>query len=301
MTAPKPPPGQDPHNPANIEARYGFVGQMAKTIPELRGILQQASREQWTTDRFLMTVANTNWYKTNGAAVREWMTLEATDPQTARDRKGHLIGDIYARANRLGIRMSPQQAEQAFYFIQFSGGMSEENIDGYLGRTFFDAYSPQFDALGEAGEFFQGLDQMRHAYGMDDEAAYRWVRDNLNSIMRGETTIEAVKHKAINYARSRWSQYAERLEAGETMLDIAQPRIDVYRDLLEQDPASGIHDPLIMQSLEARGPDGKPVDEPTWAFAQRVRKDARWGKTNNAKQSMAEFVTKLGQDWGFVA
>lgn len=301
MTAPKPPPGQDPANPANIAARYGFVGAMAKQIPELNGLLSQATREQWTTDRFLMAVANTKWYKTNGSAVREWMTLEATDPQTAKDRKGHITGDLYARANRLGIQLSPAQAEQAFYFVQFSGGMSEDNIDSYLGRTFFNAYSKTFNAQGQAGEFFQTLDEMRHSYGMDDKAAYNWVRDGLNQVMRGETTVDALKHKAINYARSRWSQYAERLEGGETMIDIAKPKVDVYKQLLEQDPASGINDPLIMQSLEARGADGKPVDEPTWAFAQRVRKDQRWGKTVNAKDSMAEFVGKLGKDWGFTA
>lgn len=295
MTAPVAPPP----SPEDIKSRYGFVGQMAGAIPEINNILQQAMREQWTTDRFLMTVANTNWWKTNGQAVREWTVMEATDPQTARDRRGHITGDIQARAAKMGIRLTPQQADQAFFFIQFSGGMSEENINNYLSRSFFNAYDFDWRAgTGTAAETATALDQMRHAYGMPDGAEYNWVRDELNAIMQGGQTLEGAKLAAIHYAKSKYSQFGDRLEGGETMLDIARPYMDTYNKVLEQAPAS-LHDPLIEKALQARGQDGKPIEQPTWQFEETLRQDPRWAKTDNSKEWMANFVNKVGTDMGY--
>ncbi|MGH3671543.1 MAG: hypothetical protein ACRDSH_13050 [Pseudonocardiaceae bacterium] len=273
---------------------------MAKSNPELAGILAQASKEQWTTDRFLMTVANTNWWKTNGQAVREWTSLQATDPQTARDRQGHITGDIYARASAMGINLSPQQAEQAFYFIQFSGGMSDQNINDYLGRTFFNAYDFDWQkGTGKASEYAQQLDQMRHAYGMPDGQEFNWVRDELNAIMQGGQTIDGARLAAISYAKSKYSQFSERLEGGETMMDIARPYVDTYSKILETAPNAGLDDSLIQKALQARGADGKPAEQPTWKFEETLRQDPRWAKTDNAKEWMGNFVTKVGTDMGF--
>jgi hypothetical protein len=295
MTAPVAPPP----SPEDIKARYGFVGQMAQAVPEVNTILQQAMKEQWTTDRFLMAVANTNWWKTNGQAVREWTVMQATDPQTARDRQAHITGDIYARASAMGINLTPQQAEQAFYFIQFSGGMSDQNINDYLGRTYFNAYN--FDwtkGTGKASEYASQLDQMRHAYGMPDGQEYNWVRDELNAVMQGGQTIEGARLAAIAYAKSKYSQFSERLEGGETMMDIARPYMDTYQKVLEQAP-SGINDAMIDKALQARGADGKPVEQPTWQFEQTLRQDPRWSKTDNAKSWMSNFINKVGTDMGF--
>lgn len=293
-----PPPGQDPKNPANIRAKYGFVAEMAKSIPELRGILGRATKEQWTTDRFLMAVANTKWWKSNNAAVREWQTLESTDPATARTRKAHIKGDIWTRAQALGIDMNDAQQNQAFWFVQFSGGMSEENIDAYLGRTFFNAHNVPWNKLhGAAAEHAQELDSLRQAYRMPDSKGDKWTRDMLNTIMAGKQTVEGAGIVAKSYAHSRYGQFSERLEAGETMTDIARPYMDAAGELLESNV--DIWDELMNKALEARDDQGQPKVMTTWELEQETRKDQRWGKTNNAHDRMAEVVNQIGEDWGF--
>lgn len=298
MTAPVAPPP----NPADIQARYGFVGQMAKSVPEINNILQQAMREQWTTDRFLMTVANTNWWKTNGQAVREWQVLEATDPQTARDRKGHITGDLYARASKMGISLTPQQAEQAFYFTQFSGGMSEENINNYLARTYFDPYQDWNQLHGQAAEIAQQISDTGWAYGWRDFDHYDDSRRMLKGILSGEDSAEGFGIKMRAYAKAMYPGFANEIEGGMTVRDIAAPYIDRQAELLETSKTGiDLKDPLLNKALQARGADGAPAPMAIWQYEQQVRQDPRWAKTNNAKDSMAQFLGKLGKDWGYTA
>lgn len=302
MTVPAPPvpPGQDPNNPDNIKARYGFVGSMANAVPELNGILQQATREQWTTDRFLMAVAGTDWYKKNGAAVREWVTLEQTDPATATARKNALMGDIQARGLALGLQMNSSQIEQSFYAIQFSGGMSQENIDDYLGRNFFDPATYNWNSTqGKVAENVAGLSTLVEDYGMGDSGK-QWATDQITKIMRGEQTVQGAQVSAIQYAASKYSPYADRIRAGESVKQIAQPYMDTMTQLLEQPVSAGVNDPMIQKALQNVGPNGQPSVLPTYQFATQLRQDPRWGSTNNAKDAAAQFILKVGKDNGFL-
>lgn len=287
-----------PDTPQDVEARYGFVGQMAKSVPELRGILDRATREQWTTERFIMEVSNTGWYRTHGADVREWQTLEATDPATAHMRKTHEKGNIAAIANEMGIHMTDAQLEQAFFMKQFGGNLSDQNFRNYLGRTFFDAYKMDWNSgTGLAAEYASKIGDMRHAYGMPDSDEFSWTRDALNQIMRGDNTVDGLILQAKAYAKTKYSAFTERIEAGETMNDIALPYMESYRRLLEAAPNTGLQDNQLQKALTFNE-GGTAMSN--WQFEQELRKDARWGKTTNAKESMADFITQLGQDWGFV-
>jgi hypothetical protein len=291
-----------PPNPADVQSRYGFVGQMARTVPELRGLLDRATREQWTTDRFLMAVANTNWWKRNGQAVREWQVLEATDPQTARDRKGHMMGDIAARAGRLGLNLNRRQLEQAFYFRLFSGGMSDENFEGYLYRTFFNENANWNTLEGKAAETAQQIADIGWSYGWRDADHYKESRRMLKTILSGEDTIEGFEGKMRAYAKSMFPALVKQIEGGMTVKEAAQAHTDRMAQLLEMSPTGiDLQNPLLLKALQARNEQGEPELMPVWKFEQRVREDPRWSKTKNAQESMTDFVTQLGSDWGFFA
>lgn len=288
-----------PETPQDVEARYGQVAQMAKSVPELKAILDQATREQWTTDRFIMAVSNTQWYKQNGSGVREWVALETTDPQTARDKLGHGKGDIQAIANEMGIPMSDAQLEQAFFFRQFSGGMSDQNFRNYLARTYFDAYNFDWvNGSGQAAEYASQLDTLRQNYGMPDGEEYSWVRDNLNKVMRGEQTMEGMAIAARAYASSKYTAFTEQIERGMTVYDLAQPYMDSYRNILEQDVNKGLSDQLIQKAMQFND-GGRAL--PVWEFEKQLRQDERWSKTHNAQSAMSQVLTKIGQDFGYVA
>lgn len=289
-----------PDPPQEVEARYGFVGQMAKTIPELRGILDRAVREQWTTDRFIMEVSNTNWYRTNGAAMREWMTLEATDPKTAWEKKTHGKRDVYAIASEMGITMTDKQLEEAFYYRQWSGGQSEAHFRQWLAHQYFDASKFDWEnGTGLAAEYASQLDTLRQNYGMPDSEKTPWVTENLQLMMEGKQTLEGLQIAARHYASSKYSAFTEQFEAGMSVKDVALPYMDSYRRLLEQDANKGLQDDLLQKALTFKSEKGQAMA--TWQFEEMLRKDQRWAVTTNAKDSMAELLQEIGSNFGYFA
>src|SRR4051812_25471954 len=75
-------PRPDP-SPEDIKASYGFVALLADEVPEINDLLVQAIQDQWTPDRFIMSVANTDWYRDTPPAEREWITKQVSDPAGA--------------------------------------------------------------------------------------------------------------------------------------------------------------------------------------------------------------------------
>lgn len=281
--------------PADIQAAYGFVGAMARAIPELNTILQQAVREQWTTDRFTMTVTDSAWWRQNANAARQWLTSATVDPATHENRWNAQAGNVLKRAEALGVPMTWAQARDASMWRALNEGVDEENFDGYLVRTFF-AQGTQ--PAGRAAAITMELGEIGAAYGYkpSDAESQLWLR----RVLGGETTMDTFRAQALSYAKAKYPSLIAELDAGQTVQQIAQPRRERMAQLLELDPSDvDLSDALIDRSLQARGQDGKPVTMPVWEFEKEVRKDQRWQYTNNAKASVGSMLERIGKDWGF--
>lgn len=291
MTQPKKP------KPADIKASYGFVGRLADGIPELKKILDKAVKGQWTQDRFLMTVADTNWYRSNSAAMREWITLEGVDPAEAAARLESSIQRTGALSDTLGLGLTLQQRTEAALEGMLKG-MDDATFGRYLSKQYFDPRGISLtDTRGQVAESQMGIQELRAQYGLMDEDD-SWLRGRLGDIMLRGGTVESARRNAIDYAKARYSQFADRLEGGETLADIARPARDSVSRLLEQDV--GLDDQVMQRWLQARGEDGQPVDQPIWKLEQEARKDERWDRTVNARQAAADVVSRIGKDFGFL-
>lgn len=291
---------------ANLKASYGFVAMLASKVPAIGKLMQRAVREKWTSERFQMEVASTAWWKNTPPARRQWITQQASDPagaQRALDTGGQQIRTL---AGELGVAagITTSWAKSIWLEGQLNG-FDDQQIRALVFQKL--ASRVPLDAAG--GAFGSTINQAREMAG-----AYGYVPTDLEGQVRraatdalwfgaeGQTGLSSWESKLKNYAKSKYAAFADRIEAGETVRDIAQPYVDTYAQVLEVNPQDvGLDDKLLQKWLQGTTEAGKgPVGVPVWQAEQDLRKDARWGYTTNAKQAAAEAATVVGRAFGMI-
>lgn len=296
-------------SPDAIKASFGFVGSMAQSIPELKGVLDQAIREQWTSDRFIMAVSASNWYRSNADHAREFITQQAVDPATAEANLVRASGDIWTFAWQQGIQLNDSQAREAAMWKIMNPTATEDATRVHLARTYFNPNMDWNKLNGTAATAARQIQEIGRNYGWDDFENYDASRDWLGKIMRGESDVEGFQRAMIDYAKVKYPGLHDQLMAGASVKDLAQPYIDAYSKTLEV-PATSVNwydDKLVQEAMQTQGQpgnSGKGVESngtmPIYQFQQKLREDPRWKFTDNAVSSTGSLLEKIGKDWGFI-
>lgn len=297
-------------SPDAIKASYGFVGSLAASIPELSGILNQAIGEQWTSDRFIMAVSASSWYRANADKARELVTLQATDPATYEHRVVRASGEAWTYAHQLGIQLTDTQAREAAMWKLMDPGASDADFQTHLAKTYFNPFMDWHQLTGQAAAYARQIQEIGRQYGWDDFDNYEASREMLGKIMTNEDSIEGFQRRMIDYAKVKYPGLHDQLLSGMTVQQVADPYLDTYAGLLEV-PKTSINwydDRLVQQALQFRPETGGSggINEqsngtmPIHEFEKKLRGDPRWRKTDNAKDQVASLVDTIGKDWGFI-
>lgn len=303
----------DEPTPADIKAQYGFVALIGKEVPEIRNLLSRAVKEKWTAQRFSMAVADTGWWRGSSAQQREWLVRTATDPATAAQEL-NVGGDmIRNQAKALGFDAVSKSASQSIWLHSKINGYSDSHVNAEIFRRlqpkqFRDPLQTAQRAGGRYGELMNQMfsDAVNYGYIVGDwrknQKAVREIWHQANRIMQtgGESNAEEWKTKMISYASSKYAPFSDRIRAGETVVDIAQPYIETVSDLLELNPNDiGLNDKLMKQALQGTGSDGQAMA--VWQLEKAARQDQRWRTTDNARDAAAKMATDLGRMFGKMA
>lgn len=301
MTAPVP-------TPEDIKAQYGFVALLAQSVPEIGALMQKAVREKWTAERFQMSVASTKWWKSTPQQTRQWVTQQITDPASAL-RMLRTGGDqITQQAMAFGFEGIKHEDAQKIWLTGQLRGYDESMMKTWTFNAIFK-HGLAGDlkiAGGEIGARIGDATQIAAAYGYAPKDLETQIRMAVGESFSDsqDRTIGMVKwqDKMKSYAKSKYSPFADRFDQGETVMDIAQPYIDVYAQTLELNPQDvGLGDQYVQKWLQGQSEAGKPpAATAVWQAQQELRKDARWGYTHNARQSAAETATVIGKAFGMV-
>lgn len=122
------------------------------------------------------------------------------------------------------------------------------------------------------------------------------VDNYVRRIRAGDTTEQDVLQELRRtYVAGAYPGWADRINNGEDIYDIASPYRQTMATLLELPDAEAIdfNDPVLKRGLQGLGPDGKPIQMPLYQFEQEVRKDPRWQKTNNAYESYNRLADRI--------
>lgn len=293
-------PRPDPPKPEDVKAQYGFVALLAQSIPEISGLLDRATRESWTADRFSMEVANTSWWRNTPSGQRQWITQQIADPATANSALDIGGNSVLQRANEIGVGLSVDQA-RAIWVESKIHNLDDKNLTGLI----FARAKPIAEDLtkygGKVGQIVNEALKMAYSYGYQSPSLMDDINEQvrLNMFSGGDVGLEGWRSKMINYASRTYAPWAEQIRGGETVADIAKPYQDAFRKILEVQDVP-MTDPLIQQALQGKASDKGPLAPAVWEFEKGLRQDARWGYTQNARETAAQTATAIGKAFGMI-
>jgi hypothetical protein len=296
MTTPTPAP-----TPQDVTASYGFVASLAKSIPELSGLLQQAIAQQWSPQRFTQTVADSNWYQTHADTARKWITTLATDPGSARQQQLQAGTKIRADAVALGVQLNDGDVENLTN-EQLFGGLADAQMQQRIGQVGGSrAYDPG-SIHGKLAQTDTAIRKLASDYDYTGPTAEADISYWTQAIEGGTNTVDGFAQLMKGHAKTLYPSLAQQIDQGQTVAMAAQPFQQRMSQVLEVDPQSiSLDDKNIQKALQSRDTNtGQPTTKPMWEFENDLRQDPRWQKTTNARDAATATVTEIGKNYGFI-
>lgn len=271
---------------------YGWAVALLKSDKDLAKLFKDAIAGNYTQAKFVAELRKTPWFQKNSATARETLALKASDPETWRNRVRAIYTNITQMAGQMGVKANWQtmwdMAEDSLMF-GWDNAKLKSVLSGYL-------------KSGAGGEAKQNEDQLRqYAYQMgiriDESALGGWLK----GIVGGTRTIEDYKGYIQKMALSAFPALADQIKGGLSVRDIASPYTESMARILEINGGDlDLYDTQIRSAMTNVSPEsGKAELKPLWQFENELRKDPRWLKTNNARESLNTTTRGILQQFGF--
>jgi hypothetical protein len=278
-----------------LRSQYPLVAAMVTSVPELQNIYNQAVQGTWSTDKFIAALQNSNWWATHSDTARQVFAQMKTDPASYNQQVTNLQANLQQMAASLGANVTAQQI-QALAVDALTGGYdTNQNV---LRQKFAQYVQPSSGIHfgGDAGSYEDQLRQSMRDLGVflpEDQ-----LDTQIRQIVAGQQTVQGVSAQLRTQAASMYPAYAQQINSGMNLSDIAAPYMSRAQQLLETGPGSvNIDTPLIKSALQY-APGGVPTAMPLGDFEKQVRQDPRWVSTDNAQDSIMSSAHRVLVDMG---
>lgn len=280
---------------AELAAEYGWSLALLKSDKSLWNLFNSAVKGNWTSEKFVAKVKTTAWYKKNGESVRQYYVLKSTDTATLNARRSALIAQIQDAASQMGAVIPSKKlagiAEQALMF-NWNDAQLKNTMGSYV-KAVNGVYS------GAAATDTEQLRQTawRNGIQLSSPTLQNWAA----LIAKGNGSVQMFQTQVRNLAKSLAPGYAQELDAGMDLYDIAQPYLQSKAKILEMNPADiDLFDPDVRKAMSGTTKDGKPASTSLWQFEQSLRQDRRWLGTQNAQDSLMNVGHQVLRDMGLM-
>lgn len=270
-------------SPEELASEYGFAYSFLNSNPELKTIFGQSVNETWSKDKFMAEVRNSKWWQENSETQRQVQIMKKTDPATYEANLGATKLQVQQLAAEIGAVIPPAKLSKIASQV-LETGLQEDGLRNILGQyvTFTKG-----TLRGEAGAYANAMKKYAYEQGvtLDDQT----VKNQAALVSRKLATDEDFKNQIVQQAVSAYPGYKDQLEAGQTMMDIANPYVQIMAQELSIIPDKiTLNDPLIRQALNGVNADGKPMGMDQTAFLGRLRNDPRWARTQDAQDKVMD-------------
>lgn len=280
---------------AELASEYGWSLALLKSDPSLWKLFQSAVAGNWTSEKFVAKVKTTSWYKKSSEASRQYDVLRATDPATLSARRSALIAQIQDAASQMGAVIPSKKlasiAEAALRF-NYNDAQLKNTMGSYV-KAVNGVYS------GAAATDTEQLRQTawRNGVQLSSPTLQNWAA----LIAKGNGSVQMFQTQVRNLAKSLAPGYAQELDAGMDLYDIAQPYMESMGRALEMNPADiDLFTPEIRKAISGTTKDGKPASTSLWQFENSLRQDRRWLGTKNAQDSLMSVGHQVLRDMGLL-
>jgi hypothetical protein len=300
----KPGDGQHQQNRrANLAADYGWSLAFFNHNPELKSLFDEAVKHSWSPTRFIAELRDTKWFKNSSATMRQYLVNKSTDPaswqQDLDSMKAH-IEKTYGQM--FGVAVDPDQLDRWAKHAMMFGWTDEQVADHIVSSVNVRKLYAQKSLGGTAAQVKDQIGQLAAAYGVN--VGDKWAANQLQSILNGNDTIDGSANYLKELAKSKYTAFADQIDGGKTVAQIADPYVQSMASLLERSPeAIGLDNRYIQQALTRREKDKKgshPAPMTIGEFEDSIRKTDQWMNTDQAKQQFADTAHGLLTTWGLI-
>jgi hypothetical protein len=280
---------------------YGFVYTLANNVPDLKNILNQAISGGWTADKLTATIESSPWWNTHSDTVRNLVTSQATDPATYNQNLAKAMQIVSLKAQQLGRVMDQGTLQRLGYQTLIENSSFDDQLLGQLvtnNSTIFHGEPGAY--LGNAAQLNDHMKQLASNYGVP--VSTQWLDAMVNQVQSGRDSLDGFESIMRARAKAAFPHFANQIDAGMTIRDIADPYISTYAQTLEvPETQVTLKDSYIQKALSSAGPDGTTrTSMPLWQFQRMLKDDPRYDKTKQAKDDAFSTLNKIGKDFGFV-
>lgn len=297
-----------------LAASYGWAMSMLNSVPELKDLFKKAVKKQYTPERFTAEVKNTKWYQTTAEPARKYLVLRTTSPAdyvsqtkaimaSLADQYSQMTGEVlkpgYPSLGKDGKVKDGTGVLAHIADLSIKLGWNEAQIKDQLYKSVdWTKKIEQSTLRGQASGYVDQFRQQAAAYGL--QMSNQWYADRLEGVVLGNDSAEGVTDSLKTRAKQRYAQYADQLDAGMTISDIADNYKQSMAKVLEINPNTlDNFDPQIQSALDGNlDTDGKKVAKTVNDFEKQLRQDSRWQFTDNAKASIGNGTEKLLKSFG---
>lgn len=281
-----------------MAAKYGMALAVINSDPSLKKIFEQAVRDDWTTEEFVARARETNWYKKNSESARQAIILKLSDPATWGQRVAQTRAMLGQIAQEMGAPI-PGATMQALAEQALTFGWNESQIRATLAG--YIKFGPEGNFMGRAAQTETELKEFARSMGL--RVSDQWILERVKQEARTPGSgLETGRDLLRKMATSAFPHLAGRIEAGETLEQIADPYRQSMARLLELNPEQlDLFDGTIRSALSGQDQNGKPAMKSLWQFELDLRKDPRWMRTNNAREQGMAVARQVLSDFGLVS
>lgn len=285
-----------------MAGEYGFALAFMKSNPELWHLFNQAVRHTWDANRFVAKLRDTKWFKHHSASVRNAIMQETADPATYQANVAQMhatVRDAYGKM--FGTAGMSEKQLKSWAETGFRMGWSEAQLIDHMTKGLnYRKLLKKGELGGSAAEIEGQLNNLVQNYGVS--LGGEWKARQLEKLMEGDDTIQGVQNRVRELAKREYGAFADAIDGGQTVADIAEPYRQMMSDLLEMNPADvGVKDKMIQSALRQTTPKGKPAALSMTDFADMVRQDKRWQYTDNAREQVSNVTYDLLRSFGVQA
>jgi len=280
---------------------YGFVYTLANSIPDLKKILDDAIQNDWAPDRLTATIQSSPWWNTHADTVRNLVQLQATDPATYDRNLANARDLILLKGDQLGRGMNQQTvAALALRTLTENASWDDSRVTQLVTDNSQLRYGDTGAHEGTAAQLYDHMTTVAQNYGV--AYSQSWLDGMVSNVQSGRDSLDGWENVMRARAKAAFPQFADQIDAGMTVRDIADPYISTYAQTLEvPETQVTLKDSYIQKALSQAGQDGQTrASMPLWQFQRMLKDDPRYDRTQQAKSDAFTTLNKIGADFGFV-
>jgi hypothetical protein len=289
-----------------LASDYGYALAVIDSDPELTELFNQAWAAKkdkkvgdWSSALFVAKLRKTKWFKSRTAAQRQFY-IDSNDPAQRKTLEAQLA------AGRASVENLAKKAGAVLEENQVAFLARESKLNGWTDLQLANAINKHIEykkdpttgvksLFGQAGVSETELRGFARSMGVSvtDDWIVKQAKLSSNT---GDTKLAQDWIRAR--AKELYSPYANELDSS-TLEDLSYNYRKSMADHLELDVDEiKVQDPTIAKFMSTPNVEGQK--QSLWDFEKQIRKDPRWAKTKNAKESANSTVNSILSSFGLM-